>query len=71
LGGFAWERAGQIWYRTLIDKVQPQTQFAECAGMTHEVAGTLFGIGSAEQKAIKAAWATVGITIGAALAASG
>ncbi len=68
LGGFAWEKAGKIWYRTLIDKIQPQTQFTECAAMTHEVAGTLFGVGSLEQKAVRSAWAVVGIQIGAPLA---
>jgi Zn-dependent metalloprotease len=67
LGGRAWEKAGKIWYRTLIDKIQPLTNFAECAGMTFEVAGTLFGQGSAEQKAVKAGWAVVGIPVGAAL----
>jgi Zn-dependent metalloprotease len=69
LGGHAWEKAGRIWYRTLIEKVQPQTQFQECAAMTYEVAGTIYGVGSTEQKAVKAAWSTVGITVGAALAA--
>jgi Zn-dependent metalloprotease len=68
LGGKAWERAGKIWYRTLIDKIQPLTNFAECAGMTYEVAGNLYGQGSAEQKAVKAGWAAVGIPIGAPLA---
>jgi Zn-dependent metalloprotease len=73
LGGNAWEKAGRIWYRTLIEKVQPNTQFAECAAMTYEVASTLYGTGSAEQKAVKAAWAVVGIAVGitAAAAAAG
>ena len=70
LGGNAWEKAGRVWYRTLLDKIQPNTQFAECAAMTYEVAGTLFGTGSNEQKAVKAAWAVVGIMIGAPLAAA-
>lgn len=68
IGGRAWERAGKIWYRTLINKIQPLTNFAECAGMTYEVAGTLFGQGSTEQKAVRAGWAVVGIPIGAPLA---
>jgi Zn-dependent metalloprotease len=68
LGGKAWERAGKIWYRTLIDKIQPLTNFAECAGMTFEVAGNLYGPGSVEQKAVKAGWAAVGIPVGAPLA---
>lgn len=63
LGGNAWDKAGKIWYRTLIDKIQPLTQFAECAAMTRDVAATLFGVNSAEQKAVRAAWAVVGIPI--------
>jgi len=70
LGGNAWEKAGKIWYRTLLDKVQPNTQFTQCAAMTYEVAGTLYGTGSAEQKAVKAAWAVVGIAVGTTLAAA-
>jgi len=68
IGGKAWERAGKIWYRTLIDKIQPQTNFAECAAMTFEVAGTLYGQGSTEQKAVQAGWAVVGIPVGPPLA---
>jgi Zn-dependent metalloprotease len=68
LGGKAWEKAGKIWYRTLIDKIQPLSSFADCAAMTLEVAGTLYGQGSTEQKAVRAAWAVVGVPIGAPLA---
>jgi Zn-dependent metalloprotease len=74
LGGNSWEKAGRIWYRTLCDKIQPLTQFAECAAMTFEVAGTLFGQGSTEQKAVRAAWTAVGVTFAAtalAIAAGG
>lgn len=70
LAGNAWEKAGRIWYRTLLDKVQPQTQFQECAAMTHEVAGTLFGQGGTEQKAVAAAWAAVGINVSTSIAAA-
>ena len=68
LGGKAWERAGKIWYRTLMDKIQPNTTFAQCAAMTYEVAGTLYGLNSTEQKAVRAAWAVVGIPVGAPVA---
>jgi len=63
LDGNAWEKAGNIWYRTLVDKIQPQSQFQDCAGFTFEVAGTLYGANGAEQKAIKQAWAKVGIAL--------
>jgi Zn-dependent metalloprotease len=71
LGGNAWGKAGNIWYRTLIDKIQPQTQFQDCAGMTLEVAGTLYGQGGTEQKAVRDAWAKVGINVGSTAFAAG
>jgi Zn-dependent metalloprotease len=63
LGGNAWDKAGHIWYRTLVDNIQPQSQFHDCAAMTFEVAGTLFSKGGPEQKAVQKAWTTVGITV--------
>jgi len=63
LGGHAWTRAGKIWYVTLTEKARPATNFAQCAHMTTDVAGNLFGVDSDEQKAVKAAWADVGIKI--------
>lgn len=63
LGGNAWEKPGQIWYRTLVDKIQPQSQFQDCAGFTFEVAGTLYGQNGTEQKAVRDAWAKVGIKV--------
>ena len=71
LGGNAWGKAGNIWYRTLIDKIQPETQFQDCAGMTLEVAGTLYGLGGTEQKAVRDAWAKVGINVGSTAFAAG
>ena len=61
LGGHSWEKAGRIWYITLRDKVQPMTQFSECRDMTVEVARTLYGDNSTEQKAVIQAWAGVGL----------
>ena len=63
LGGFAWEKAGRIWYITLVEKVKPKTDFKKCAQMTVDAAAGLYGSGSAEQKAVRAAWADVGIEI--------
>jgi Zn-dependent metalloprotease len=61
LGGFAWERAGHIWYGAL-KQLWPSAQFKDCANVTLEVAGTLFGAGSQEQQAVRAAWSEVGVT---------
>src|SRR6266852_1025220 len=69
LGGKAWEVAGKIWYVTLTRKLHPTAQFRDCADATYEVAGELFGIGSAPQHAVAEAWKTVGLPLSAAVLA--
>ena len=64
IGGYAWEKAGQIWYVTLRDKLSENSNFQQCADLTHQTAGELFGAGSLEQQAVKNGWAGVGLTIG-------
>ena len=64
MGGFAWEKAGQIWYNTLTDKLSERSTFQQAADLTSEAAGELYGIGSLEQNAVQKGWAEVGITIG-------
>lgn len=64
LGGYAWEKAGQIWYKTLTDKLSERSTFQQAADLTFEAAGELYGAGSLEQNAVKTGWAEVGITIG-------
>ena len=63
LRGNAWEVAGRIWYRTVMEKVNSDTEFQEFAGMTNEVAANLFGKRSKEQQSVKQAWADVGIEV--------
>jgi len=63
LGGHAWEKAGKIWYVTLKDKLTANSDFIAAANATHQTAGELYGVGSAEQNAVKDGWAAVGITI--------
>ena len=63
LGGFAWEKAGQIWYLTLKDKLSESANFATAANKTYEAARDLFGEGSLEQQAVRAGWAEVGIDV--------
>jgi len=60
LGGKAWTKAGKIWYQTLL-QLNSQSDFQQCATMTYQVAGNLFG--KSEQAAVKAGWAGVGITV--------
>ncbi|MFE4258792.1 M4 family metallopeptidase [Streptomyces sp. NPDC056883] len=62
IGGFAWEAAGPIWFEAL--KVSgPEAQFHEFAHTTFQKAGELFGVGSAEQSAVLAAWQEVEVSV--------
>jgi Zn-dependent metalloprotease len=63
LGGYAWERAGRIWYETLRDKrLKPTATFRQFARCTVINAAHFFG--GAERQAVAAAWAEVGINAG-------
>ena len=64
IGGHAWEKAGQIWYKTLTEKLTERATFQQAADLTFEAAGELYGASSLEQLAVKKGWAEVGITIG-------
>jgi Zn-dependent metalloprotease len=64
LGGNAWERAGKIWYVTLKDKLTASSNFQNCANLTYQAAGELFGAGSIEQQAVQKGWTEVGLTVG-------
>lgn len=59
LGGRAWERAGHIWYRTLLALHQTSV-FTDMVEMTTQNAVTLYGSGSTEEKAVAKAWKAVG-----------
>lgn len=63
IGGHAWEKAGQIWYVTLRDRLRKTSDFAAAARLTAAVAGELFGVGGAEERAVRDAWRTVGVTV--------
>jgi Zn-dependent metalloprotease len=61
IGGFAWEKAGLIWYLTLKDKLKFDSDFQQCANLTWQVAGAQFGNNSLEQEAVRKGWSAVGI----------
>jgi len=65
IGGYAWEKAGKIWYVAGSTKFNSGTDFQGAADLTYQTAGELYGQGSAEQQAVKYGWDGVGITIGA------
>lgn len=59
LGGKAWEKAGRIWYKTML-KLTATSQFEDMVESTTESATTLYGTGSLEYKAVAMAWKAVG-----------
>jgi Zn-dependent metalloprotease len=64
IGGYAWEKAGHIWYEALLDsRLRPNTGFKRFARITVSNAASLYGAGGTEEKAIRDAWKQVGITI--------
>jgi Zn-dependent metalloprotease len=63
LGGYAWEKAGKIWYITLRDRLRERSDFQKAANLTFEVAASLWGKASKEQNAVQKAWDQVGIKI--------
>jgi Zn-dependent metalloprotease len=64
IGGYAWEKAGRIWYETLRDsQLRPSSGFKRFARLTYAQAGRLFGADSQEQKAVRDGWSQVGIEV--------
>ncbi len=64
LGGYAWEKAGRIWYETLRDsKVRPNTGFQRFARSTLFNAERLYGALSVEAKAVREVWTQVGVKL--------
>lgn len=59
LGGKAWEKAGRIWYKTML-KLTATSQFTDMVETTAGSAATLYGIDSLEHKAVAMAWKAVG-----------
>ena len=64
IGGFAWERAGRIWYDALRDaRLRPNSGFLRFARITYDIAGRLYGANKDEHKAVKEGWKAVGINV--------
>jgi len=59
IGGFAWEKAGLIWYRMLCDRLTKDANFVRAANASILVAREEFGVGSLEEKAVEKAWKQV------------
>lgn len=64
IGGFAWEKAGCIWYETLRDKrLANNANFSQFAALTVENAAKLYGAHSPEEKAVLEGWQVVGVEL--------
>jgi Zn-dependent metalloprotease len=63
LGGYAWERAGLVWYRALRDISHPHATFVDWAEQTLAAARAEFGEGSLEALYCKRSWKLVGIVV--------
>lgn len=62
IGGYAWEKAGRIWYETLRDKrLKPTATFAQFARFTVDHASRLFG--TSERQTVAGAWEAVGVRV--------
>jgi Zn-dependent metalloprotease len=61
IGGYAWEKAGKIWYVALRDVLRRRSNFKNAANVTLTVAGQLYGQNSQEQQAVRSAWHAVGV----------
>jgi Zn-dependent metalloprotease len=62
LGGYAWERAGRIWYESLRDpQLHPDARLGDFADVTHTTAQRLYSELSDEALAVKYGWDIVGV----------
>jgi Zn-dependent metalloprotease len=57
MGGYAWEKAGRIWYAVLTDvNLAQDATFADVKNLTIINAGKIYGVNSSEVKAVKQGW---------------
>ena len=62
MGNFAWERAGQIWYDTLVEQDLPvDCTFSRFAAGTLTAAEKRYGNSGAEYSSVSDAWEAVGV----------
>lgn len=62
IGGYAWQTAGLIWYRTITSGTLPaKATFAQFATATVATAVAEYGEGSKEVAAVRTGWADVGV----------
>lgn len=63
MGGKAWERPGQIWYKALQQINNPMATIHDWAAQTMDAAIETHGIGSYEMLMLRRAWKLVGVDV--------
>jgi Zn-dependent metalloprotease len=63
MGGYAWEKAGKIWYTAMCDRLPSDANFQEAANVTYAIAKEIYGKNSQEHLAIAKGWESVGIAV--------
>jgi Zn-dependent metalloprotease len=67
LGGYSWEKAGKVWYKTMTSgKIPVDCDFVTFAGVTVDVAGEGELEGTEVREAIRSAWEQVGVSVSVA-----
>jgi len=61
IGGNAWEVPGRIWYRTLTERLNPQSDFRKCALETVSVARDMFHTDPTIASKVAQAWIDTGV----------
>lgn len=61
LGGYAWIKLGEVWYKTLLNKLDKNSNFVDFADSTLQVSRKINGQGSRITKALNRAWKKVKI----------
>jgi Zn-dependent metalloprotease len=62
IGGYSWEKAGQIWYKALTGyAASPNMRMSAFANRTRTLAGTLYPKEPAIKAAVSSAWTAVGL----------
>jgi hypothetical protein len=62
LGGYAWEKAGRIWYGAMSDiTLKAEARFNDFAQLTLKKARQLYGVKSDEVQAVARGWDLVGV----------
>ena len=60
IGGYAWEKAGKIWYEAML-QLTPNSNFARMVTITKNVALALYGKESEEYNSVVHGWEAVGL----------